>query len=1228
MAKYSIWGIIFMFYGLSTSAQYLRVSQKYYFNYYHLPTNTYLLKDTLYQYGTDFQEDIAIVQKRGKFGAIDTTGKEIIPPKYDNLTSFDKGQAIFTQNVLKGIVGKDGKEIISAKYDYIGDLLYGKRAVMSDGKWGCIDTKGAIVVPFIYEYVGDFREGWAMVLSDEKWGFLNLQGKISVKPIYDWVANMHEGKAAVMQNGQYGYVDSTGNERIPLQYDLAWDFSEGLAAVKIDNKIAFINDKAKLVIPAKYEDFANFSEKVVAVKLLATHKWGFLRKDGTQLSDFIYDEARQMKNNRAAVKKGEKWGYIDENGMNVIDYQYDEAHDFEQEYAIVGVGEEKVVFMERELSNDVRQLALDNYDEHFIKTHLLTYINKAGEMLFSPQYQYIKPILQDYVWVSTNYADGKYIRLSDKKEIISHGLQVADGVVYRNYIEKKIQGVTILKDENGKLITEKRFEKTTVFPEVDYFEAEDGHLFDAKGKALFKKNYTNVYPIGKDIFEVTDVSKGKIQIDKMEKQLNTDEYNIEESLGNGYYKAVSNDYSRTFLVDSTGKKVIDEEFEAIKPFAKTFFLCQKAEKWGIMERNGTWVIPCKYDEILAFEDEMALVRKDSMRGYAFKNEFVAMASLKEMPQNILACFSENLAPFLKAGKYGFIHKTGKIAIPCVYDMVWGFHQGMAKVRKDQKIGYVNAKNEIMIPLEYEDLGLFSEGFSIAQKNGKVGFIDMKNNLVIPCIYQDARPFAGGLAIVQSAVNQRWGCVDAKGVVKILFNFEEISKFSEGHAKVMLNEKEGIIDKKGVLIKDCIFDRVGKVENGRVIVIYKGKYGVIDMNGQFQIQPIYTSIERLKDDVFICKTASLSGFYTQENEAIIPIQYATKNNLIRKYYYALQKDGQRFVFDKYGRMIQKVDKPFQAFNEKYYGVVKDKNIETPTLSIYDNKGNLLIPPVYKTIKPIETTDALFIVQSDSLVKGVINDANKIMLPIVYQDIKPITKDLFVVTGDSLSAVVNIDNEAILPPIYENIEVVKGNPSLFIVQLHGKKAVIKADNNIIIPFGKYQIYQPYGTQKNYLITQDEQGLQDIYTLAGKKLKIPPFTEAYLAEKEDIILIKNYSKSALYNHAGKEIYPLSADKIFWADLNDMFIPIQKGEKWGMIDRKGHIVALFQYDYLQSVVHENETLVIFEQGNKTGIIDAQWNILYEDTQEIQYDETLKSFYIGAGKNIRYIDKNGTELK
>ena len=161
---------------------------------------------------------------------------------------------------------------------------------------------------------------------------------------------------------------------------------------------------------------------------------------------------------------------------------------------------------------------------------------------------------------------------------------------------------------------------------------------------------------------------------------------------------------------------------------------------------------------------------------------------------------------------------------------------------------------------------------------------------------------------------------------------------------------------------------------------------------------------------------------------------------------------------------------------------------------------------------------------------------------------------------------------------------------------------------------------------MIARNSDSPEDIYTFRGKKLKLPPFTEIYIAEKQDLMLIKNDEQSALYDSVGNEIYPMSADEIFVSDLEDTFIPIRKGEKWGMINREGHIVALFAYDYLETVQQGAEELVIFEQGSKTGIMDTELNVLFEDTQEIRYDKTMGLFY-KVGK-AGYFDKNGTMVK
>ncbi|MCI0472893.1 MAG: WG repeat-containing protein, partial [Ignavibacteria bacterium] len=83
------------------------------------------------------------IEADGKYGYIDTTGKIIIKPQFDNARDFYEGLAV---------VG-------------IGQ------------KWGYIDKTGMIVIESEYDYVYNFSEGLAIVELGEKYGAIDLTGK-------------------------------------------------------------------------------------------------------------------------------------------------------------------------------------------------------------------------------------------------------------------------------------------------------------------------------------------------------------------------------------------------------------------------------------------------------------------------------------------------------------------------------------------------------------------------------------------------------------------------------------------------------------------------------------------------------------------------------------------------------------------------------------------------------------------------------------------------------------------------------------------------------------------------------------------------------------------------------------------------------------------------------------------------------------------------------------------
>jgi hypothetical protein len=85
-----------------------------------------------------FHEGLARVKLNGKAGFIDKTGKEIVPPKYDDdaCTGFQRRFGSGELNRKWGLIDKTGKEIVPPKYDIAGDFQEGLAPIMTQWQTG------------------------------------------------------------------------------------------------------------------------------------------------------------------------------------------------------------------------------------------------------------------------------------------------------------------------------------------------------------------------------------------------------------------------------------------------------------------------------------------------------------------------------------------------------------------------------------------------------------------------------------------------------------------------------------------------------------------------------------------------------------------------------------------------------------------------------------------------------------------------------------------------------------------------------------------------------------------------------------------------------------------------------------------------------------------------------------------------------------------------------------
>lgn len=138
-----------------------------------------------------FGANSAVVQKDGRAGLIDRTGKIILEPVYktiDYQEQFGVRKICLFDRGTVGAVNSLGEIIISPTYNWLcwqGPYLEGMR----NCKIGVFDTTGHEVMPFIYASCGDYP-----------------------------VSMGDSGQFAMPKNGKWGVVDTAGNTIIPFEF--------------------------------------------------------------------------------------------------------------------------------------------------------------------------------------------------------------------------------------------------------------------------------------------------------------------------------------------------------------------------------------------------------------------------------------------------------------------------------------------------------------------------------------------------------------------------------------------------------------------------------------------------------------------------------------------------------------------------------------------------------------------------------------------------------------------------------------------------------------------------------------------------------------------------------------------------------------------------------------------------------------------------------------------------
>jgi len=273
----------------------------------------------------------------GKYGVIDSTGKEILPFLYQDIKCFPKGSTHYFAIRTKdgwGMIDLQSNEIIPCKFASINylnsqcDSLFKVVNANTENLYGFINKDYEIILPAEYHRINNFVNGFATVLDkDSVLKYVNKQGRIITQQRFEEYRIFNENMAAVKLNGLWGFIDSSGVMVIPPTFSFVGYFNSDLAKAQLPqpqpkgkkkNKkpplYGYIDKSGNWAIQPQFTGADDFGEEYARVQIKG--KSFFIDKMGNKATNV---KISTYKNNRKKNEITSAWSYV---STDIFDKKY------------------------------------------------------------------------------------------------------------------------------------------------------------------------------------------------------------------------------------------------------------------------------------------------------------------------------------------------------------------------------------------------------------------------------------------------------------------------------------------------------------------------------------------------------------------------------------------------------------------------------------------------------------------------------------------------------------------------------------------------------------------------------------------------------------------------------------------------------------------------------------------------------------------------------------------
>ncbi len=631
-----------------------------------------------------YQKENTICQG-GKWGVIDSSGRKIIPPKYDFLQRYYNKIFIAETNKQFGVINSQDKILIPFEFDEILHLNNPKDStkwlitpfckVRKNNFWGVRDTFNSemipcqygqislkanknkiyfllqsnnllgimnfqqqILIPVLYQQIiflnntnkDSILYKFCLVQQNNLWGIIDTSNQLIISCEYNEIQFLPQEKEnffLVKKNGLCGIFDENGQKIIPIKYKEISFLGKNIFIAKTTNVFGYFSKNGELIFDGEGTNFKPFRNGFAAVYFEEMQKWNFINKNGRIISEEGFENVKNFSCNVAPVQKNGAWGVIDTMGNFLISPQFDTISEFFEEKAS----------------------AKYKMGEKF------GYINTVGKWIIKPQFEIAGDFKNEVAIVSKNgkkfgviNAQGKWVQRPKYQAITEFDkYKIAKIQSYKNY-ELKVG----LMNKTGKQILKPKYKSISDFCEgmAVVSKNEKYGFIDSSGKEVYPLVLDSVSSFNEGMAKMKVKNKWTFVNKKM--QILNQNFDFATNFHNG--KALVCKDGISFFIDAMGNKISQDTI--ISPYLFDILWYDSvgiAREFGYRtQENGI---------IYSVLRKMFYVNSDMRPLFPFTNFYICFPFENE--KSVVKMQDKNVGILRKNGSFEILPQTGNVEIP-------------------------------------------------------------------------------------------------------------------------------------------------------------------------------------------------------------------------------------------------------------------------------------------------------------------------------------------------------------------------------------------------------------------------------------------------------------------------------------------------------------------------------------------------------------------------------------